>query len=178
MDPELVKLTDGRHVLLRELQIEDGDRLIEMYASLSNGTLRWGLPPYTEERVGRWLNSLQNLTAIVALDDGRIVGHAQIFKFTHPRRRGTADLLIYLHQDFHGVGLGSAMLAKLLELARRNGLHRLSLDVVAENRAVIRLYEKFGFKVEGVRKEAYLGEDGKRYDEIVMGLILGILQEN
>jgi len=109
---------------------------------------------------------------MVALDGDRIVGHAQISKFAHPRRRGTADILIYLHQDFHGVGLGSAMMARLLELARRDGLHRLNLEVVAENRAAVRLYEKFGFKVEGVKKEAYLGEDGMYHDELVMGLIL------
>jgi len=64
------------------------------------------------------------------------------------------------------------MMARLLELARRDGLHRLNLEVVAENRAAVRLYEKFGFKVEGVKKEAYLGEDGMYHDELVMGLIL------
>jgi RimJ/RimL family protein N-acetyltransferase len=175
VNSETIKLKDGRHVVLKEFLIEDKDGLVKMYASLSNEALRWGLPPYTQERIERWLSNLQHLIAMVALDGDRIIGHAQISKFAHPRRRGTADLLIYLHQDFHGVGLGSAMLARLLELARRDGLHRLNLDVVAENKAAVRLYEKFGFKIEGAKKEAYLGEDGRYHDEFVMGLILGNL---
>jgi RimJ/RimL family protein N-acetyltransferase len=79
---------------------------------------------------------------------------------------------MYLHQDFHNVGLGAAMLPKLLELARREGLHRVGLTVVAENARAVRLYEKFGFKVEGVLKDAYFGEDGKYHDELAMALIL------
>jgi ribosomal protein S18 acetylase RimI-like enzyme len=55
---------------------------------------------------------------------------------------------MYLHQDFHNVGLGAAMLPKLLELARREGLRRVGLTVVAENARAVRLYEKFGFKVK------------------------------
>ena len=167
-----IKLRDGRYVVLREFRIEDKDRLIKMYASLSNEALRWGLPPYTQERIERWLGNLQNLIAVVALEGDRIVGHAQISKFAHPRRRGVADVLIYLHQDFHGVRLGSAMLMRLLELARRDGLHKLNLDVIAENKTAIHLYKKFGFKVEGVKKKSYLGEDGRYHDELVMGLIL------
>ena len=45
------------------------------------------------------------------------------------------------------------------------------MTVVAENARAVRLYEKFGFKVEGVLKDAYFGDDEKYRDELVMGLI-------
>ena len=115
----------------------------------------------------------QNLIAIAAFYNNRIVGHAQIFKFPHPRRKGTGDLIIYLHQDFHNVGLGTIMLAKLIELAKKEKLHRIGLDVIVDNRQAIGLYQKFGFKIEGVKKDAYFGEDRKYHDELVMGLLLG-----
>ena len=88
---------------MRELRIEDEEKLVRMYASLSSEALRWALPPYTWKRIERWLGNLQNLIAMVALDRDRIVGHAQTSKFAHPRRRGTADLLIYLHQDIRAL---------------------------------------------------------------------------
>ena len=168
-----VRLKDGRSVFLREFHIEDKEKLVEMYASLSSDALRWAQPPYTKEVIERWLSNLPNLIASVALHDAKIVGHAQIFRFIHPRRRGTGDLLIYLHQDFHNVGLGTAMLGRLLELAKKEGLHKLHLYVIAENGPAIRLYGKFGFGTEGVKKEAYLGEDGRYHDELIMGLVLG-----
>jgi len=145
-----------------------------MYEFLSNEALRWAMPPYTRERLeSGWLSNLQNLIAIVAFYKDKIVGHAQIFKFPHPRRKGTGDLIIYLHQDFHNVGLGTAMLSELIALAKAEGLHKIGLSVVADNKRAIHLYQKFGFKNEGLKKDAYFGEDGKYHDELVMGLIIG-----
>jgi len=168
-----VKLKNGRTVLIRKFQLEDKEKLIEMYESLSEDAVRWGLPPYTRERIEHnWLSNLQNLIAIVAVYDGKIVGNAQIFKFPHSRRKGTCETWIYLHQDFHNVGLGTAMLTKLIELARKEGLHRIGLTVIADNKPAIHLYQKMGFKIEGIMKDSYFGADEKYHDEVVMGLIL------
>lgn len=167
-----VRLKDGRTVLVREFCMEDKEKLIEMYASLSEEAVRWGMPPYTKEVVERWLSNLQNLLVLVGLYDDKIVGHAQVYKLPHPRRKGKGDLVIYLHQDFHNVGLGTAMLAMLIELAKKEGLHRIGLSVIADNKPAIRLYQKVGFKIEGVMKDSYFGEDGKYHDELEMGLIL------
>jgi RimJ/RimL family protein N-acetyltransferase len=71
------------------------------------------------------------------------------------------------------VGLGTAMLTKLIELAKKERLHRIGLSVIVDNKRAINLYRKFGFKIEGVMKDAYFGEDGKYHDELVMGLLLG-----
>ena len=172
MDVVNVKLKDGRTVLIREFRIEDKENFIEMYKSLSDEAVRWGMPPYTGERIKRWLDNMQNLIALVAIYNGKIVGDAHIFKFPHSRRKGTCDLAIYLHQDFHNVGLGTAMLTKLIELAKKEKLHRIGLSVIAGSKLAVHLYQKLGFKIEGVMKDAYFGEDGKYHDELVMGLIL------
>jgi RimJ/RimL family protein N-acetyltransferase len=173
LDVVNVKLKDGKTVLIREFRMKDKEKLIEMYESLSDEAVRWGLPPYTRERIERgWLSNLQNIAAIVAFYNDKIVGHAQIFKFPHPRRKGTCDLVIYLLQGFHNVGLGTAMLTKLIELAKKERLHRIGLHVIADSKLAVHLYQKLGFKIEGVMKDAYLGEDGKYHDELVMGLIL------
>jgi putative acetyltransferase len=153
--------------------MNDKEKFIEMYENLSDEAVRWGMPPYDRERLERgWLSNMQNLISIVAFYHDKIVGHAQIFKFPHLRRKGTGDLVIYLHQDFHNVGLGTAMMDELIVLARAEDLHRIGLSVIADNRLAIRLYEKFGFKDEGLKKDAYFGEDGKYHDELMMSLIL------
>ncbi len=169
----VVKLKDGRPVLVRSFQLDDKEGLIRFYESLPDSALRWALPPYTRERLeSGWLSNLQNLIILVALHENQIVGHAQVFKFPNPRRKGVGDLVIYLHQDFHNQGLGAAMLSELIKLAKTEGLHRLGLHVVADNKPAVHLYEKFGFKAEGVLKGSYFGEDGRYHDELAMGLIL------
>jgi RimJ/RimL family protein N-acetyltransferase len=143
-----------------------------MYESLSKEALRWMLSPCTREHIENWwLKSLQNLLAMVVLHDDKIVGHAQIYKYPHPRRKGAGDLLICLHQDFHRVGLGTAMLNTLIQAVGKEGLHRISSSVIADSERAIRLYEKLGFRREGTMQDSYLGEDGRYHDELVMGLI-------
>ena len=77
-------LKDGRVALIRELRMDDKEKLFEIYEALSPEAVRWGMPPYTRDRIEKnWLSNLQNMIPLVAFHGDRIVGHAQIFKFTH-----------------------------------------------------------------------------------------------
>jgi len=56
-----VKLKDGRVVQIRLFQPEDKEKLVEMYESLSSDAVRWGMPPYTRERLEEgWFRNLQD----------------------------------------------------------------------------------------------------------------------
>ncbi|WOX09799.1 GNAT family protein [Streptomyces sp. N50] len=50
------------------------------------------------------------------------------------------------------------------------GLHRVQLEVYGHNHRARRVYEKVGFVVEGVRREAR-SRDGEWVDKVVMGLL-------
>jgi len=121
-----VKLKDGREATVRFLTLEDKEKLGEMFASMSDEALKWGMPPYTREVIERWMSNLPNLIPLVAEHSNRIVGYASIFKYTHPRRKGIGDIGMYIHQYFQNVGLGTAILNHLLEIAKRQGMHRIS----------------------------------------------------
>ena len=167
-----VKIKDGRAVTLRFLVREDKEGLLEFFGSMSTEALEWGNPPYTDEVVDRWISNLENMTALVAIHNKCIVGYGGISKGTRERRRGVGDLAMYLHQDFQNAGLGTAMLSRLLNLAEKEGLHRIGLHVIVDNKIAIHLYEKFGFIKEGILKESYFGLDKKYHDELIMGLVL------
>lgn len=58
---------------------------------------------------------------------------------------------------FQGQGLGTILLDKLLEVARAEGMRRLTADILFENRGMQRLSKKLGFRLrrdpeEGVVK--------------------------
>ena len=165
-------LKDGRRITIRQYRPADKEQLVSMYAQLSEDSLRWGMPPYNRERIDRFTADPEHKIIVVAQDKDRIVGHMQIGIATNARFRGIGELFIYLHQDFQNVGLGTAMMREGLGQARARKLHRVELSVVAENQRGIRSYEKVGFQREGVKRENYLGEDGKYYDEILMGILL------
>jgi RimJ/RimL family protein N-acetyltransferase len=71
--------------------------------------------------------------------------------------------------DLAGKGYGFAMLQEILDLVKSKGLVRVELSVADINEKAIKLYEKAGFKKEGVlRKYAYLKKENRFMDEILM----------
>ena len=172
-----VRLKDGREVAIRPLTAEDNEKIYEMFKAMSEEALRWGMPPYTRERIERWMRNIENLIILGAEHERRLIGYAQIGKGSQPRRIGTAGLAIYLHQDYQGAGLGTEMTGLLLEAAEEHGVHKVNLDTVADNEAAIRLFEKMGFEVEGRIRDSYRGPDGRYHDIIAMGKILDQEQE-
>ncbi|MCJ7718997.1 hypothetical protein MUO69_03590 [Candidatus Bathyarchaeota archaeon] len=85
---DTVKLENGETTLIKKFALADKEKLFQTYESLSDETMRWGMPPYARERIEKgWLSNLQNLISIVALFQNRIVGHFQISSFSQKGNR-------------------------------------------------------------------------------------------
>jgi RimJ/RimL family protein N-acetyltransferase len=70
-----------------------------------------------------------------------------------------------------GQGLGSAATALVLDFAfGRLDLHRVELEVYAFNTRARHVYEKLGFVVEGVRRDALWWDDAW-HDALIMALL-------
>ncbi|MEG4984544.1 ribosomal protein S18-alanine N-acetyltransferase [Microcoleus sp. BR0-C5] len=70
-------------------------------------------------------------------------------------------IMLAIHPQFQGQGLGQALLLALLKSACDRQLERSTLEVRDSNVAAVYLYKKFGFKEAGRRKRYYedTGED-------------------
>ena len=70
-----------------------------------------------------------------------------------------------------GMGYGREAMDLLLEYGFRNlNFHRIQLNVLEFNHGAIALYEKCGFKGEGIFREFVL-RNGKRYNLLLYGLL-------
>jgi len=70
-----------------------------------------------------------------------------------------------VHQDFRGRGLGQRLIDRTIADAKQKGLERIELEVFASNTPAIKLYEKVGFVVEGVKQKARKLDD--IYDDLI-----------
>ena len=96
-----------------------------------------------------------------------IVGVADLHVYDR-RRRHAGDLGVAVSAAHQGKGIGTALLAALIDLADNwIGLHRLELQVYAGNAAATRLYGKHGFQVEGTLRD-YAWTDGAFVDALFM----------
>jgi putative acetyltransferase len=133
--------------------------------------IRWGTLrlPYT--RKDQWRKMMENppdtMTGLVAVLDGRIVANAGLSRSTG-RRSHVADIGMSVHDDFQGGGIGSSVLAALIDVADNwLNLRRLELAVYVDNEPALRLYRKFGFEIEGTRRGDVF-RDGKFVDSFAM----------
>lgn len=80
--------------------------------------------------------------------------------------------ILAVHPQYHRQGFGQALLYNVLTKACESGIERATLEVRASNQAAISLYEKFGFKIAGQRRNYY-----KDNGEDALVLWLGDLQQ-
>ena len=67
-----------------------------------------------------------------------------------------------------GKGIGKFLMSALIARAKLADITRMTLEVREGNIPAIKLYESFGFKVEGVRKKYY----DNKYDALIMWLTI------
>jgi L-amino acid N-acyltransferase YncA len=85
--------------------------------------------------------------------------------------RFVADISVYVERRWRGQGVGRVLLARLIELGRAHGYHKLVLSAFPFNPGGMTLYAKMGFRTVGVYEEQ--GQlDGRWVDTIVMERLL------
>ena len=127
----------------RAYQQSDRDDLIAMYADFEPKRAAQGLPPTGEGKIGIWLDRiLKRGQHMVVHVDGLLRGHIMLV----PMDDGSLELANFLHQSVRNRGIGTALNALALRLARDAGHSRVWLSVEPGNKAAVRSYEKVGFK--------------------------------
>jgi RimJ/RimL family protein N-acetyltransferase len=114
---------------------------------------------------------------VVAEVGGVFAGCGNLFSGPPGRKdRHVAHLGMYVLKPFRDRGVGTGMMAWMLEWAERMGLKKITLSVLATNQPAIHLYHKFGFEVEGVRRWQYLVA-GHYVDSLLMAKFLNKLND-
>jgi putative acetyltransferase len=120
-------------------------------------------------RLAEWDQPGRTDLLLVAEADGALVGNAGLNPVGNAvRRRHAMGLGITVAKEWHRRGVGSQLMASLLDAADRwLGCLRIELTVYTDNAAAIALYRKFGFEVEGTHR-AFALRDGRYVDALAM----------
>lgn len=119
------------------------DLLSAMYDRFDPLGAALGLPPCTLEARHAWVGSaICQIVNVAAFSPaGEVVGHS----FLAADNPGSAEVAVFVHQQFRRRGIGATLLRKALELGRAAHLQRAWAVTAPENRAALQLLMSCGF---------------------------------
>jgi phosphinothricin acetyltransferase len=81
--------------------------------------------------------------------------------------RGVAEVSIYVANGSLGQGIGSTLMARLIEESERNGIWSLYSSIFPENQATLKLHLRHGFREVGIR-ERIAQRDGRWRNTLIL----------
>ena len=160
---------------IRAFEMTDWEDVAELFLAPN---CQWGtlqLPYQSRDRIKQKLEnpppSIHRLVAIIEQNQkSKVVGLISLQPLSD-RRSHVGQLGMFVHDDYQNQGIGSQLMAAIIDLAENwLNLKRLELQVNTDNASAIHLYEKFGFEKEGIlRKNAF--RDGVYIDAYTMAKV-------
>ncbi len=153
-------------VLIRPMRADDAAEVLAIYqAGLDGGqaSFETTAPDWEQFDAGR----LPRHRYVAADDSGRVLGWVAASPVSGRRvYAGVIEHSVYVDPARHGQGIGGALLRALTESAEDAGIWTVQSGVFPENAASLRLHERAGFRVVGVRER--LGCHHGRWRDVVL----------
>lgn len=151
--PHSVTLKDGLRVLIRRAEPEDFRMLFSMFNSLSTDTM-----------FGRFLRSQMRLAKgevqeMLGLEDENVTSLIAVVEKDHEKQAigearyvtdsagKLAEAAVVIADEWQNRGLGTALFSDLIAEARRRGLAKVFAYFDVENKSIMRVGQKVGFRL-------------------------------
>ena len=127
-----------------------------------NATFETEAPPWEG-----WDAAHSALCRLIAATADTLLGFAALSPVsTRKVYAGVAEVSVYVSAQARGAGVGNALLRELVRASEAAGFWTLQAGIFPENHASLRLHEKCGFRVLGVRQR--VGCLGGRWRDVVL----------
>ena len=130
-------------ITFRKMTAEDAEQVAEI--DFKSFSVPWRMTDY-------WKYAQEkNIEAVVGEIEKKIVAYAAAFVSFEE-----AEVFkIAVEPELRGQGLGSKIFAELIQAVKKRGAKAITLEVRPSNVAAVKMYESFGLKSVGRRKNYY-----------------------
>jgi acyl-CoA hydrolase/GNAT superfamily N-acetyltransferase len=149
----MLRLEGGETVLIRPMRLSDEPALQDLLYKLSDESTYRRFMAHKRTHSHEEMQSLCNLdyesnmglVASVGAEHEEIVG---VCRYDVDPGTGLADIGFVVIDAWQGRGVGRALLDRMREIAHARGLAGFSADVLVENKAMLRLFQKSGMNLQ------------------------------
>ena len=147
------------------LEVKDWPRVREIYEegiATGHATFETQAPTWEE-----WDKNHIDACRLVAVDEGRVCGWAALWPASDRCvYGGVAEVSVYVSGEVRGRGIGTRLLEALVRASEENGFWTLQAGIFPENGSSVRIHEKCGFRVLGIRER--LGKMGDVWRDVLL----------
>ncbi len=170
-------ILETKRLILREWNLDDVDDLVEGLNNIEVSKWLGFVPyPYTKKDAEDWINSCiddkENYKFAIELKENhKVIGGTSLERIN--KIQGTAGGGIWTNASYHGKGYGSEAWRRRIEFAFEElDLRRLETGFFDGNIPSFKMQTRFGGKIEGLKRKAYLCIADNTYkDEYIVGLL-------
>jgi L-amino acid N-acyltransferase YncA len=123
------------------------------------------------ETIERWIQELDYrwVFPLLAMDEEQqnVIAVSSLH-FQKGVYRHMAEMRIVVGKSYRKLGLGSALIKELVEVANRSKLHFLKAEVPLENQLAIRAFRQLGFEVKCTLERYFMTRQGGTRDVALM----------
>jgi len=142
-------------LLMRPVRVTDEAKMSRLFYNLSDSTVykRWHhrLKQLPHRDILRLLevDYAQNMAVVIEAEpddeESKLVG---VGRYHTDPATNYAEAAFVIRDGWQGVGLGTALLHHLIDIARQNGIAGFTAEVLADNRAMQHLFHKSGLEIQ------------------------------
>lgn len=159
---EKMILKSNEEIIFRNLESADAEKYInfsEIIASETTHTLHYPNQQISVEAVNDRLKMSINSPWQIELGgfhNDILVSHLSLYKPKphHPYEKHVGEFGIKIIKDFCSIGIGSAMVLIMENIAKQMNIKRIQAKVRTSNHIGVNFYRKHQYEIEGVRKQA------------------------
>jgi RimJ/RimL family protein N-acetyltransferase len=169
--PKEVTLKDGEKVVLRPMEREDEQKLLEFFKGIPEEERQYLRDDVTDPTViKKWAENLDydHTIPLLAIIGDRIIGDATLHKKTTDKASRIGEIRIVIDKDFRRRGLGTLFAREIYYLALSRKFNKLVAEAFEEQKAVLRTCESLGFRHEKILIDRAVDLTGKKKNLIVM----------
>lgn len=167
------------NIIYRKAQEEDAEKIVAFFNIVGGETNymsfekdEYSLDVKEQAEVIRGFKGNATNTMLLAMDGEEIAGLSTITSSHKIKSRHDAELGVVVAKKYQGKGIGTALIRQVIDWVKENGITtRMSLEVRADNIKAVEIYLRFGFVIEGCKKNS-TRLNGIYYDDYIMGMML------
>ena len=152
---------------IRKAEYHDLEALLDIYNyEVEHGvaTLDLNLKTLSEWEQWFYAHNVENHPLIVAELAGQVAGYASLSSYREKEAyKSTVELSVYVSPDYRRMGVATALMKAILDMAREDeSIHLVVSVITAGNEASIKLHGKYGFSFCGT-----IHEVGVKFDRLL-----------